>query len=286
MTTEAVPKNLDLFSIPPTLLSVSEYRYEKINSKTAMGRNVKQIDFTANPDKVNYTDLSESYFLIKCGYEKADQSAVEAAPLIGPIQNPLTSIMKSVDVWINNVKVTPNEGDLPFINFLHNFMQSKQAKESYLTTSLWVDDSYDSITSCNQSNPQAAADANPNKGLKERTGYFTSSRDVLLIGKVYIPPHNVTKLFLPHLKFDWRIELTDIAFHSMSAQPAGSYHFWVKEAAIMLRRVTVSPSLSLAHSTILQSRNALYPCRYMLSRTYNIPTGSSDFKFPNAFEGK
>ncbi len=72
----------------------------------------------------------------------------------------------------------------------------------------------------------------------------------------------------------------------MSAQPENAYKFVLNEAAILLKRVAVNPSVSLAHDALLQqNHNALYPCRHILSRTYNIGIGSYNFNFENAFVG-
>ncbi len=281
---EVVPKSLDLFSVPPVLLSINDVRYEKINTKTALGENVSQLEFTANADKVHYTNLKETYFMIRCKYEKSDGSQLEAAPKIGPIQNLLTSLMKSVDFWINDQKCTPNESCLPYINFLHLFTQSQQAKDTVLTTSLWYEDTYTSINTASQPNPQATEDIN--HGLKKRADFFGSSEEVTLIGKIFIGPHNTDRLYLPNLKFDWKVELTPMAFFSMTTEAATAYKFRITEAAILLNRVSVNPSVALSHASLLQSHNALYPCMYSAGRTFNIAAGSYDFVFSNAFVGK
>ncbi len=188
-TDEVVPSNLNLFSPASVLLSTSEFKYEKILTKTTLSVDFpSQLEFTANADKVNYTDLNESFLMIKCKFVKEDRSNIEPNPLIGPVQNLLTSMFKSQDLWINDEKVTINEDNAAYINFLHCFTQSKAAKETYLTTSLYYEDTFSSINACNQSNPQAAAETN--RGLKTRAQFFGSSKEVVLIGKMFCAPHN------------------------------------------------------------------------------------------------
>ena len=58
---ELIPANVNLFYTVPILLSVSDAKYEKISTKTALDGKTPILEFTANPDKVKYTDLSSSF---------------------------------------------------------------------------------------------------------------------------------------------------------------------------------------------------------------------------------
>ena len=281
---EIIPDTLNLFSPSPILLSTKEFKYERINTKTALGENVAQLEFTANADKVNFTNLKDSFLILKVKYTKADESALAANPEIGPVQNLLTSLFSNIDLFINDQRVSPNDSNIAYVNFLHLFTQTKQAKKTYLTTSMYYEDTFKSIATANQSDPQSAA--NTNKGLKKRASFFGGSKEVVLIGKIFIAPHNCNKLYLPMLKFDWKMQIHPQAFYSMSNHPAGTYDFHINEAAILLQRVSVSPSISLSIDSLLQRSNALYPCKHMLSRTYNIANGSFNFQFENAFVGR
>lgn len=281
---EALPTSLILFSRPPTLLSINEFTYEQITTKTALDGDTPQLEFTVPPDKVNYTNLNDSYLYIKCKYTKADGSAIDAEPTVGCVNYLLTSLFKSIDLYINDQKVTPNEGNMAYINFLHAFSQTNAAKESYLTCGLYYEDTLTSETIANQSNPQAAA--NTNSGLKKRANFFGGSKEVQLLGKIYIPPHNTSKYYLPHLKFDYIFQMAPFEFFTMSGDAAGTYKFYITEAKLLIKRVTVSPAVQVAHEQLLQKQNCLYPCKYIESRTYNIPANSWSFIWENVFVGR
>lgn len=282
---EVIPETLNLFTKPSALLSVSEYKFEKVSTRTVLDGSSSQLDISVQPDKIYYTDLKNSFLMVKCKYVNNDGSAIAAAPTIGPVQNPLTAMFKGMEMWINDKKVTQNEANMAYINHLHLFTQSKAAKDTYLGTSLWYEDTFTSTDTANQSDPQSAA--NTNKGLNTRANYFGGSREVQLIGRIFIPPHTTNRLYLPNLKFDYQFIMAPMSFFSMSAEAAGTYQFVITEAAMLIKRVAVNPALSTAHSIMLQTmnKNAIYSCRYLSSRTYNIPAGSWSFKFENAFVG-
>lgn len=219
---EMIPGSLNLFTEPSTLLSISEFRYQKVQTRTALDGDTPVLEFSAPADRLMYTNLNESYLMVKCRYVLADGTAIGAAPTVGPVQNPLTSIFKTIEMSMNDVKVFGGENNMQYVNFLHLFSQSRLAKESYLTTSLWYDDTYSKtpapmITTANQPNPQAANVVN--KGLKKRADYFGASKQVILIGKIFIPPHNTNRLILPNVKCDWKMEMAPMNFFTMSSDP-------------------------------------------------------------------
>jgi len=282
---EIVPSSLNIFSKTPTLLSVNEYTYEQITTKTALDGSTPQLEFTVPADKVNYTDLKETYILVRCKILKADGSAMGTPSKIGVVNYPVTSMFKSVGMAINDTRVTPNESNMAYIHFLHAFTQTKSAKESYLTAGLYYEDTMTSAETMNQPNPQAAAEASPNEGLKTRADMFANSKTVMLIGKLYIPPHNTGKLYLPHLKFDYTFEMNPTPFFCMSNEAAGTFRFMVSDAKMLIRRVSLTPAVQLAHEQLLQMQNAVYPMKYMLTKTQNIPSNSWAYHWENVFVG-
>ena len=283
---EVLPENLNLFSETSSLLAVSDYMYERIQCRTALDGTTPVLEFTANPDKAKYTDLCGSWFILKGKYVKTQGGAnIDEAPQIGPVQNPINSVFRSVDMWLNNRKITSPEHNMHYISFFNQFVSPSTYQNSQLGLSLWYPDTYDSLQHANQSDPQSVA--SPNKGLKKRAAFFGNSREVVMIGKLFPPPHCVTRWFPPNCKFDWRLEMENYKFFTMqtNTKPDDHFRFIVTDAQIWLKRVNVSPSVMTAHNNILQTKNMIFPCRYMESRTTEIPQNSLSFKFENIFQG-
>ena len=272
---EIIPESLSIFSRPPTLLSIDDYAYEQVNTKTTLGDNIPRLEFTVPADKQNYTDLRETYILIKMRYVKADGSGIGATPVLGPVNYPVTSMIKSITMAINDTRVTPNDNNSAYIHFLHAFTQGHDAKSSYLTAGLYYEDTMTNATTINQNDPRAVnpADGEPikNEGLSKRMGFFINGKDVLLLGKLYIPPHNTTKLYLPHLKFDYTMEMAPFEFWNMSTGAANAHKVVISEAKLLVRRVAVSSAVRVAHEQLLQKRNAIYPLKYIQNKDAEHP---------------
>ena len=286
---EALPVNLDLFSESSSLLSIGDNYFEAISCKQALDPNTSppsMLEFTANADRTHYTSLADSYLLLKCKYVvKADKSDIPAAPKVGPVQNLHSALFRSVDMWLNNKKITPPEQNHHYISHFNILTQPEEVQKSVHGLSGYIADSVESAVAFNQSNPQADADVN--SGLKLRAALFGSSREVTLVGKPCIPPHLIKRYFPPNCKFDWRFELEKYAFYTMQAkgEAADKYMFVITDAKILLKRIKVNPSIALSHSKLIEKQNMIFPSKYMQSRQTPIPTGSFSFKFDSIFQG-
>ena len=64
----------------------------------------------------------------------------------------------------------------------------------------------------------------------------------------------------------------------MSSQAKGTYTYSISECAMLVERVRLAPSLAMAQASTLQTRNAIYPCSYVLTYMTTIAQGSWSFQ--------
>ena len=286
MSAEIIPDPLDLFSEPDALLSVSDCHYEKVRCKNALPslELPPTIEFTANADKSHYTDLANSLLVLKVKYFKEDGEKIAAKPQVAPVNNLAGSMFKGVDMWLNNVKITPPENNMHYISFFNNFLFPSTAHPQ-MTLSGWYPDTYSSIAAADQDNPSKTG-TDINAGLEKRCSLIGESRPVCLISKLYAAPHLTQRWFPPGCKFDWSLQTEDYKFFTMSPTTAGSkFTCVITDAEIWVKRVNVSPSVSIAHKKLLEEKNMVFPCKYLESRTMEITNASNSFKFDNVFQG-
>ena len=284
MTTEVIPDNLDIFSAPSKLLSVGNSFYEKIQCKTSLAQTNPVLDFTANGDKTHYTDLYNSFLVLEFRYTKDDGSALDAAPDIAPVNNLSGSLFRSTDVYLNNKKITGPEENMAYISFFHHFIAPESVQKNQLKIAGWIPDDYEYIGKAEQNNPNEPG-VNESVPLKKRAAQIAASNSVTLVTKLYAAPHTTTRWFPPNCKFDWRFTLHDKSFFTLQKTADEKYQFNIISASIWLRRLSVSPSVALAHSQLLANKNAIFPCQYFQSRVTEIPQNSYTFKFEDIWQG-
>ena len=284
---EVIPEKLNLFEDRDTLYAISESHFEKIQCRTALPHAdiPPSIEFSANSSLSHYTDLSESFLLVTGKYVKAGGGNIIAAPKVAPVQNLIGSLFKSVHMHLNNKKITPPENNNAYIHFFNHFIQPRSAQESQLQLAGWFPDTYTTLRSLKQNNPQSDTDIN--EGLKKRSQIISSSNQVTLASKLFAAPHCITCLFPPNCKFDWQLETNPLGFFTIQAddEEDGSYKFVITNAEIWLKRVSVSPGISNSHSELSQDMNMCYPCKYMQSSQIEIPPNSFGFKYDGVFQG-
>ena len=285
---EIIPSELDLFSSEDTMMAINDYHYEKVQCRTALSDvdYPSVLELSAAPTKTHYTSLKDSFLVVKCKFIKADGSDLGVAPEISTVQAPLHSLIRSVDMWLNNVKITPPEINLHYISWFEQFLYPKQAQKTYMQLSGWYPDNYSSIAALNQSNPLEKG-ADKNEGLTQRSLLFGSGRECTLIGELYCVPHKIRRLLPPNVRLDWSINTNPYEIFAMHKAGAmkDQYRFVITEASIWLKRVSVNPGAMIAHNNLLASRNMLFPVRYLESRTLDLMKSSFNFRFPNIFTG-
>ena len=285
---EALPANLDLFSEPSALLSIGDTYFEAVSCKQALDPTSpppSMLEFTANADRTHYTSLADSYLLLKCKYlVKADKTNVDLVPQVGPVNNLHSALFRSVDMWLNNKKITPPEQNQHYISHFNILTQPEEVQKTVHSLSGYFSDAEDTI-GIRQPDPQSAVDPNP--GLKIRANMISDSKEVILIGKLYNPPHLIKRYFPPNCKFDWRFELENYAFYTMQERQIANdkYMFVLTDAKMLVKRIKVNPSIALSHSKLIEKKNMVFPSKYMQSRQAPIPSGSYSFKFDSIFQG-
>ena len=101
--------------------------------------------------------------------------------------------------------------------------------------------------------------------------------DVLLLPgyckDYHISSSKICKIQCLGVKMEFGLDIAPMEFFLMSSDAAGTYNYIITECALLVNRVQLAPSLSMAHMRMLQEKNAVYSCKYTQTYLYNIPQG-------------
>ncbi|MCP4652809.1 MAG: hypothetical protein GY858_05440 [Candidatus Omnitrophica bacterium] len=157
----------------------------------------------------------------------------------------------------------------------------QEAKESYLTMAMYYEDTLtaDGIVASD-------ASANTNKGLKKRAKFFEKSNEVEMIDTLHICCHSADRLLLPNMQMDYMLTLQNQDFFLMNpANDPTKYKFHITSASLLVARVDVSPSLQIAHASLLMQNNAKYYMHRVQPCDFTIPSGALQFSVVDLFTG-
>ena len=178
---ECTKSELDLFSIPPTQVSLERglwVDHQPVSSVSDGG----PITFMSAGTE-DYVDLAKTILVVKAKVTKANGTNLVADEPVGVVKNFLHSPFKQVDVFLKEKQVTQSLGTYAYRAYLETLLNyGPSAKESQLTSALFYKDTAGKMDAAD---PTLADDANPNLGLRKRYEFNKESRTIEMAGPLF-----------------------------------------------------------------------------------------------------
>ena len=164
---------VDLFSIPPTQLSLEKGRWIEYRPLSSVQNNDSAITFViAGTDE--YLDLSKTILVVEGKVVPGtggDLSTGQAS--IAPVNNFLHSLFRQVDVYFNGKQVTPAMGTYAYRSYLETLLNyDVSAKQSQLSSAMYYKDT---------------------AGKMDEAGSLPGSTNITFVKSDYDPGYNAAK---------------------------------------------------------------------------------------------
>jgi hypothetical protein len=253
---ECTKSELDLFSVPPTQVSLEKGHWidhQPVSSVADGGA----ITFLC-PGTDDYVDLSKTILVVRAKVTKANGANLDADEKVGVVNNFLHSLFKQVDVFLKEKQVTPAMGTYNYRAYLETLLNyGPAAKQSQLTAALFYKDTAAKI---NVADPtKAAADAN--LGLKARYQFSKESGTIEMAGPIFSDVFMTDRLLLSFVDLKVVLNRSSHEFCLMASEDDVDYRVKLMDVYLKIRKVKISPSISVAHEIALKKGPAIYPIR-------------------------
>ncbi|XP_046853033.1 uncharacterized protein F54H12.2-like [Xenia sp. Carnegie-2017] len=127
---ECTKTELDLFSVPPTQVSLEKGHWIDHQPVSSVSEN-GPITFLA-PGTEDYVDMSKTILVARAKVTKADGGDIDDDTKVGPVNNFLHSLFKQVDVFLKGKLVTQATGTYPYRAYLGTLLNyGPSAKQSH-----------------------------------------------------------------------------------------------------------------------------------------------------------
>ena len=133
-------------------------------------------------------------------------------------------------------------------------------------------------------NPTLAA-ANANLCLKERYVFSHKSGILEMAGPLCCDVFRSERLLLSFVDLKEILNRNVNEFCFMASEHDADYRVKLTEAYLKIRRVKVSPSMSIAHELALKKGPAIYPVRHVKCKTFIIAAGNPLLRKDNLYNG-
>ena len=281
-SSQCLRSELDLFSLPPTQTAVDGSQWVE-HSPVSTITSSSPIEFIVSGSGEDYMDLNNTLLEVKACIKTTNNSPVDAAVAVAPINNTLHSLFSQIDVSLNDVNVSSATTTYPYRAYIETHLNyGTDAKKSRLQAAMYFID--DNLT---VSNPIPDSSSARNMGLKRRHGICTAKPTFDMIGPLHVDVFNQSKYMLNGVTMKVRMMRSKDSFVLMAkSDVTESFKVDILSAKLFVRKLKITPSLCLAHERILQQKTAKYPITRVECKVIHLPQGQKSFTHDNLFLGQ
>ncbi len=286
----------DLFSIPPTQASLEKGRWIDYHPLSSVENDDGPITFLAAGTE-DYVDLSKTILFVEGKVVKSDgttdlDSANQAN--VAPVNNFLHSLFKQVDVYLNGKQVTPAMGTYAYRAYLETLLNyDVSSKGSQLTSAMYYKDTAGEMDSTGSLPVEKSVGgskymtaASGNQGFAKRHQFIQDGKKFTLSGPVFVDAFMGSRLLLNMVNLKLILNRNSDKFCLMDKNdPVLSAKVKLTDVILRVRKVRVSPTVSIAHELALKKMAAIYPIRRVECKTFVMPANMPSVRKDNIFTG-
>ena len=304
---------VDLFSLPPTQLSLEKGRWIEYRPLSSVQNNDSAITFViAGTDE--YLDLSKTILVVEGKVVPGtggDLSTGQAS--IAPVNNFLHSLFRQVDVYFNGKQVTPAMGTYAYRSYLETLLNyDVSAKESQLSSAMYYKDTagqmdeagslpssmtiknVTAVTSASNGNDATLTTENVsipvpgtgNQGFAKRHTFIENSKKFTLSGPIFTDVFMSDRLLINML--DLKVVLNR-AYNEFCLMDKNSTSKNPKveltDVVLKVRKVKVDQTIRDSTEVLLKQTPAIYPVRRVVCKALLIAPGLPNVRLDNIFSG-
>ena len=214
---------------------------------------------------------------------------------IAPINNFLHSLFRQVDVYLNGKQVTPAMGTYAYRAYLETLLNyDVSSKGSQLTSAMYYKDTAGEMESNGSlpvkktisSNGDFMTRGSGNQGFAKRHQFIQDRKKFTLSGPVFVDAFMGSRLLLNMVDLKLILNRSSDQFCLMDKNGSPlKAKVKLTDVILKVRKVRVSPTVSMAHELALKKMAAIYPIRRVECKTFVMPANIPNVRKDNIFTG-
>ncbi|XP_016403936.1 uncharacterized protein F54H12.2-like [Sinocyclocheilus rhinocerous] len=274
MSGECIKSELDLFTVPLTQTVIEKNAYLEVPPLSAISDSSPLEFFIAGTGE-DYIDLNNTLVFLRLKITRPNGGDIPDPAKVALINYPGATIFSQVDVSLGDRLISQSSSTYPYRCIVESLLNySKDALESLFSAGLFFKDTAGHM---DETDPVGR-----NAGLTKRSLYTTGSKVVELLAPIHSDIFFQEKLMLNGVDIKIRMIRGKDEFCLMSDD---AYKLNIVSASLFVKKVSVSPSVRLAHAQALLSTTAKYPIDRVCLKIFSIPAGSRVSNQENLFLG-
>lgn len=287
---------LNLFTVPPTDLSMASYRIVPVQTYTT---GINPVEFQVDPQE-DYVDLSRSFFEIELALKLENGDNVVEATRLWPANNLAHTLFKQISVRLNGTLISPQTDTYHYKAYLETLLNyNRNEGETVLKPQGWYnaldfppeltanntnteDDGHEAFNALS-SNQQASV-----KLMKaEQNNYTTGKRHVLRFTP-HIEVFHLNKLLVPGVQIGIQMYFNSPNLFLNGVNVAGRLTHEEVKVRMYLCQVRLNPSVYRELMTKMNVNRTIvaYPTVRSEIRTFNMQGNQQRYECNNLFQGR
>lgn len=123
-----------------------------------------------------------------------------------------------------------------------------------------------------------------NKNGLERGLLFQQNESVDLVGRLHVDMFNTPKYLLNNIDFGLTLELNQPNFY-LIRKDANKSELTIEDATLYMEHLVINPEVLLAHQSILEQKNAVYPYKRCEIKNFTLAQHVNSFQLDNVCTG-
>ena len=216
--------------------------------------------------------MSETQLFVEVQILKTNDDGLEEQ-VVGPVNNFLHSMFSQVKIRLNDKDVENSNSYYHYKAYFENLLSyGSEAKRTFLANEGWLDDT---ASNFDTSVLTKEGDNKINQGMVDRRIRFKSINIVELCGKIHSDIFNINKYLLNNVNLELFKNDKKIYFMGKDSK---DFELSIVSAHLKVRRLTILPSVMLAHAMVLEKTTAKYPIKRVLVHGYPYEFNSTRFE--------
>ena len=284
-------KNVALFAKPPVNAGEEKVMWVVHEPSFVSREHYSSVQFFIPGTGTQYTDLSRTELYVRVKIEDKDGNVFtqNAAKSALPVDQILHSMWSSVDIKLNQKLVSTSGTNYMYKALIENLLNYSHDSKRIQMSSIGFTGESGSFT---QTHPTKTP---VNYGLKERGEWFkriatiagsTTPDSVEFMGPLMADICNQDRYILNGVDIDIKLWPNRDEFRLITFPANSEAKLVIEEIKLFVCKVKLSPVTLLAHASVLQENNALYPYQKTDIRTKHLASGSYGETLEDIYQGQ
>ena len=269
---ECLISQLNFFSKPPLLSSISEQYFETLFPVAPLSESNDIIEFNMEAQDC-FISLAETLISLKVKIVMPDGGALPADEVVSLIDYPVNTLWKNVDFRWNNQSLTSCYSTYGFLSYLEMYLD---ACRDYRTSKGQASGIY---TEDNKAN----VDWTLPSGFKERGMLFAGSKVASFCGIFHHPLANQPRFAIPLMAMSWSFQKQPPSF-AIKAGKDLAYRYVITDMRLHIKKLKMSSDFQVAFERqFLNDGMCFYSISQNQVKDYTIAAGLASYNIEAPF---